>query len=70
MTTISPGYGIIAYVPTRGKFPRDDEAHFDGWYASRAGAQKVFEDFVKRYPTALIHVVELVASEWRGAPTE
>ncbi len=58
-------WGIIAYVPTPGKFPRDDEAHFDGWYSIKDWADDVYEDFRKRYPNALVHLVTRVRSDWR-----
>jgi hypothetical protein len=59
------GYGIIVYVPTPGCFPRDDEAHFEGWYSIRSWAEAVFEDFVRRYPNALVHLVARLKSDWR-----
>jgi hypothetical protein len=63
--TDAVSYGVIAYIPTPGKSPRDDEAHFDGWYFIREWAEAVFEDFRRRYPTALIHTVTAIKSDWR-----
>jgi hypothetical protein len=62
----TPGWGIIAHIPKLGGWPPDDEVHFDGWYACRGDAEAVFESFVRDYPTALVHIVERVASEWRS----
>jgi hypothetical protein len=58
------GYGIIAYIPRPG-VPEDDEAHFDGWHADLEEAHAIFDDFVKRYPRGLVHLVSRVESEWR-----
>ena len=58
-------FGVVAYIPTPGKFPRDDECHFDGWYQIREWAEEVYEDFRRRYPTALVHLVTNVKSDWR-----
>jgi hypothetical protein len=65
MATEKLSYGVIAYIPTPGKFPRDDECHFDGWYQIREWAEAVFEDFRRRYPAALVHLVTNVKSDWR-----
>jgi hypothetical protein len=59
-------YGVIAYEPTPGVAPRDDPAHFDGWYTRKEDAGAVFELFIKLYPKSLVHLVTRVTSEWRG----
>jgi len=60
----SLGYGILAYTPGSGE-PWDDEAHFDGWYASRDFAEPIFEDAVRTNPRALVHLIVRIRSEWR-----
>jgi hypothetical protein len=61
---MSADYGVVAYETT-GSTPRDDPAHFDGWYAELADAEAVFQQFVEEYPTALVHIVVRGKSEWR-----
>jgi hypothetical protein len=58
-------YGVIAYVPLSGAFPSDDEAHFDGWYSIKSWAEASFEDFRRRYPEALVHLLTRLRSDWR-----
>jgi hypothetical protein len=59
-----PEYGIIAYIPGAG-IPQDDEAHFDGWYTDREDAEGVFQSFRQDYPSALVHIVCRIKSDWR-----
>jgi len=60
-----PTYGVLAYISKGGRLPRDEECHFDGWFSDRSWAEATFEDFCKRYPTALVHLVINLKSEWR-----
>jgi hypothetical protein len=52
-------YGIVAHGSC------SDEVHFDGWYSVKSLADWVYEDFRKRYPNALVHLVTRVRSDWR-----
>jgi hypothetical protein len=58
-------YGVLAYVPTPGRLPQNDECHFDGWFTERSWAEVAFEDFCKCYPTAIVHIVTSIRGEWR-----
>jgi hypothetical protein len=65
MSSGEAAYGVIAYIPTPGRLPHDDEAHFDGWYFIRSWAEGAFEDFRQRYPTAIVSLVEQREIDWR-----
>jgi hypothetical protein len=49
-TLMDDAWGIIRYAPGSGRFPDEDAAAFDGWYASRADAIERAEDWVKHHP--------------------
>ena len=50
-------WAIIRYAANSGGFPDEDAAAFDGWYADRADALAVAEDWAVRYPQWIVGLV-------------
>jgi hypothetical protein len=57
-TMTSCSWGIIKYAAGSGTFPETDVASFDGWYADRADAKAVFDNWRKQYPQWIVALVE------------
>lgn len=51
-------WGIIKYAAGSGTFPETDVASFDGWYADRADAKAIFDEWRKLYPQWIVALVE------------
>jgi hypothetical protein len=60
-------WGIIKYAAGSGSFPDEDVASFDGWYALKADAQAVFDDWRKRYPHWIVALVQQHEVHWSDA---
>jgi len=51
-------WGIIRYAPGTGRFPDEDMAAFDGWYADRSVAVAIYKDWVERFQGWIVAVVK------------
>jgi len=51
-------WGIVRYAPGTGRFPDEDIAAFDGWYADRSEAVAIYKYWIKRCPGWIVAVVK------------
>jgi hypothetical protein len=51
-------WGVVRLFTAGGLLPVDDACGFDGWYADRQMAERVFNDWCERYPHLQVGLVQ------------